>query len=103
MDLLFGDGFQLTELLFAVFILHPAEKLGMQHIAAAKPLQGIQPGALNEVCYIFNRLEGNNRFDSGGPEFIINPGRHEDSDAIQDGIGTVTGFDISTIKHWIGF
>jgi len=47
----------------------------------AKPLQGIQAGALNEMGYIFNSFKGYNRFDTGCPEFIIDAGFHEEKGA----------------------
>jgi hypothetical protein len=43
----FGGSLQLHQFFNAVFIFNPAEKFRMQHIVAAKPLQGIQSGALN--------------------------------------------------------
>ena len=69
----------------------------MKHLVSVEMLQCIKACTVNEAGDIFNGLRGNNRLDTGGSEFIIDPGLHDMADTGQNGIGTAIWLDVSGI------
>lgn len=100
---LLGQRFKLQHLIRAVFKITLLKKLRVQQFTVAKALQNVKPGAPNQLQNVFDGSAGYNRFDAGGPEFIVNPGFQDQLDTGNDGIRPAVGLDIGLVQHRIGF